>query len=96
MINAETKAEIRNLIVKANLALHSSDIGGLLETLGGALSRVESLGLRDVEIGFSLPLECGDETTRVDVSGLRIGTDPDRRQDRQGSLGLPDCDPAET
>jgi hypothetical protein len=56
MITKESKSEIRNLIVKANLALHRSDIGGLRENLKGAMCRVEALSLCDLERGYSLSL----------------------------------------
>lgn len=56
MITKETKSEIRNLIVKANLALHRSDVGGLRELLRTAVQRVSTLKLQDVESGCSLSL----------------------------------------
>lgn len=56
MITKETQSEIRNLIVKANLALHRSDIGGLRELLRAAFQRASTLNLRDVESGCSLSL----------------------------------------
>lgn len=56
MITSETKAEIRNLIVKANLALHRSDVRSLRDMLESAVRRVNALGLRDIGQGCSLPL----------------------------------------
>jgi hypothetical protein len=56
MIAQQAKSEIRNLIVKANAALHRSDIGDLRDMLNGAIRRVNALKLRDMERGSSLSL----------------------------------------
>jgi hypothetical protein len=56
MITREAKAEIRDLIVKANMALHSSDVRVLREMLFGALHRATHLKLDDIESGHSMPL----------------------------------------
>lgn len=56
MITQETRAEIRNMIVTANMALHRGDIGRLYELLNKATHRVKSLNLCDIEVGRSLSM----------------------------------------